>query len=84
MPQFPTESQTAITDGITDENHIQKRTPVRGTITDGIAGGTISDGNFRWNYRRIKTKGGIFENFGAHFNLFPSELLAEINATDNN
>jgi hypothetical protein len=28
-------------------------------------------GNSRRNYRRIKTKGGSFENFGAHFILFP-------------
>jgi len=73
---------------ITDRNHrrkshIPKRTPVRGTITDGIAGDPIFDGNFRWDYRRIENKGSIFEIFGVHFNLFPSELPTEINATDN-
>jgi hypothetical protein len=65
------------------KSHIPKRTPVRGTITDGIAGDPIFDGNFRRDYRRIENKGGIFEIFGAHFNLFPSELPMEINATDN-
>jgi hypothetical protein len=68
VPLFPTESPTTITDGNHRwKLHIPKRTPVRATtITDGR-----SVGNCRRNYRRIKTKGGIFENFGAHFNLFP-------------
>jgi len=48
-----------------DENyrrtsHIPKRTPVRGTVTDEITGGTIS----------VR----IFEIFGARFNLFSLEL----------
>jgi hypothetical protein len=41
-------------------------------VTDGIVGDTISDGP--------KKSGGIFKNFGAHFNLLPTE----INATNNN
>jgi len=88
VPQFlmasSTDSPTEITDGTHRwKSHIPKCTPVRSTITNSIVGGTICDGNFRRNYRRIK-KDGIFEIFGAHLNLFPSELPMEINATDNN
>jgi hypothetical protein len=52
-----TDSPTGITDGThRRKSHIPKRMPVRSTITDSIIGGTISDGNFRRNYRRIKKK----------------------------
>jgi hypothetical protein len=45
-------------------------------VIDGIVGGTISDGLADGS----KKSGGIFEIFGAHFNLLPTEF----NATDNN
>jgi hypothetical protein len=63
VPQFPI--------GFTDENRTSRSARLSeawsvGTVTDGIVGDTISDGS--------KKSGGIFEIFGAHFNLLPTEI----------
>jgi len=53
------------------KSHVPKCTPVRGALlptADNFVG------NHRRNYRRIKTKGGSFKNFGALFKLFPVEI----------
>jgi hypothetical protein len=63
VPLFPTESPTKIIDETYTSRSARLSDPLLPTDIPSV----ISVGN----YRRIKTKGGIFENFGAHFNLFP-------------
>jgi len=70
VPQFPTASPTEITDGTHRwKSHIPKCTPVRSIITDGIAGDTICDDNFRRNYRRIKKK-AVFLKFLVRISIY--------------
>jgi hypothetical protein len=70
VPLFSTE--------LTDGNHRRKlHIPTRPMSEKPLLPmeypSVITDGN----YRRIKTKGGIFKNFGAHFNLFPVGIADE-------
>jgi hypothetical protein len=69
---------------ITDENHTSRSarlseallpTELQAAQFPTVISIGITDGS--------KTKDSIIEIFGVHFNLFPSELPTEINATDN-
>jgi hypothetical protein len=73
VPQLQTESPTAITDGNHRRNGDRNHTSQSARLSEAryyrqnCRPSVITDRI----YRRIKTKGGNFENFGAHFNLFP-------------